>query len=240
MPIELSDREARVIGSLMEKSVITPDQYPMTLNALTNACNQKSSREPVMNLTSGEVLNTLRSLQDKHLVRVEENFKTQVEKFTQRLCNTPFSDYEFDEAQFAIITVLILRGPRTPGELKANVGRLHSFADNAAVQEALNSLIDREGGPVVVQLPRVPGRRDSQYAHLLSGPVADAVQPARTMPGAGSATSRSTATADAGLSAGAGAPASDSALADRLATVESEVAALRAELTALKHELGVD
>lgn len=238
MPIELSDREARVIGSLMEKSVITPDQYPMTLNALTNACNQKSSREPVMNLTSGEVLNTLRSLQDKHLVRVEENFKTQVEKFTQRLCNTPFSDYEFDEAQFAIITVLILRGPRTPGELKANVGRLHSFADNAEVQEALNSLIDRDGGPVVVQLPRVPGRRDSQYAHLLSGPVADAVQPARTMPDAGSATSRSTTTAGAGISAGA--PASDSALPDRLATVESEVAALRAELTALKHELGVD
>ena len=195
-----------------------------------------------MNLSSGEVLNTLRSLQDKHLVRVEENFKTQVEKFTQRLCNTPFSDYEFDEAQFAIITVLLLRGPRTPGELKANVGRLHSFTDNAEVQETLNSLINREGGPLVVQLPRVPGRRDSQYAHLLSGPVADAVQPARTMP---ASVPRSTdtsaepgASAEAGASAGSDASASD--LADRLSTVESEVATLRAELTALKRELGVD
>ena len=103
MPVELTDVEARVIGCLMEKSVITPDQYPMTLNALTNACNQKSSRDPVMNLESGEVLGTLRSLQDKHLVRVEENFRTQVEKFTQRLCNTPFSDYQFDDAQFAIM-----------------------------------------------------------------------------------------------------------------------------------------
>ena len=152
--------------------MITPDQYPMTLNALTNACNQKSSRDPVMSLSSGEVQHTIRSLQDKKLVRVEENFKTQVEKFTHRFCNTPFSDYQFDEAQFAIITVLLLRGPRTPGELKANVGRLHTFADNAAVQEALNTLIDREGGAVIAQLPRTPGRRDNEYAHLFSGPVA--------------------------------------------------------------------
>lgn len=236
MPVELSEKEARVIGCLMEKSVITPDQYPMTLNALTNACNQKSSREPVMSLEPGEVLNTLRSLQDKHLVRVEENFKTQVEKFTQRLCNTPFSDYQFDPAQFAIMTVLLLRGPRTPGELKANVGRLHTFADNAEVQETLNTLIDREGGPVVTQLPRTPGRRDNEYAHLLSGPVT----------GATSAAPETDAAAPASPSAPPVAPTPEpvstdqSALTARLAELEDEVAGLKAELAALKRELGVD
>ncbi len=232
MTIELSEREARVIGCLMEKSVITPDQYPMTLNALTNACNQKSSREPVMNLEPGEVLNTLRALQDKHLVRVEENFKTQVEKFTHRLCNTPFSDYEFDEAQFAIITVLLLRGPRTPGELKANVGRLHSFADNAEVQETLNSLMNGEGGPVVVQLPRVPGRRDNAYAHLLSGPVTAAAQPTAVPP----------ATADSAATPGDRNQTATVAtqLSDRVQALEFEVATLKAELRTLKAELGVE
>lgn len=121
MPIQLTAHEARVLGCLLEKSVITPDQYPLTLNALTNACNQKSSREPVMALEPGTVKATIRSLQDKHLVRVEENFRTQVEKYSQRLCNTPFSDYQFDPAQFAIVCVLLLRGPRTPGNCAPTV-----------------------------------------------------------------------------------------------------------------------
>ena len=230
MPLDLTDREARVIGCLMEKSVITPDQYPMTLNALTNACNQKSSREPVMNLEPGQVLATVRALQDKHLVRAEENFRTQVEKFSQRLCNTPFSDYQFDPAQFAIMTVLLLRGPRTPGELKANVGRLHTFADNAEVQETLQTLIDREGGPVVVELARTAGRRDNEYAHLLSGDVPETQAPSP----------RNTATAerppDRSTSSGAG----SSPLADRVAALEAEIATLKAELDALKSELGSD
>jgi uncharacterized protein YceH (UPF0502 family) len=172
MPTELTVNEARVIGCLMEKSVITPDLYPMTLNALTNACNQKSSREPVMSLDPGVVRATIRSLESKHLVRVEENFRTRVEKFSQRLCNTPFSDYQLDPAQFAAICVLLLRGPRTPGEIRANSGRLHTFADNAEVVTTLESLIDREGGALVVELPRNPRRRDPEFAHLLSGPVA--------------------------------------------------------------------
>ena len=176
MPIELSANEARVIGCLMEKSVITPDLYPMTLNALTNACNQKSSREPVMSLDPGQVRATIRSLEAKHLVRVEENFRTRVEKFSQRLCNTPFSDYQFDPAQFSVICVLLLRGPRTPGELRANSGRLHTFADNGEVMETLDGLMDREGGALVVELPRNPRRRDPEYAHLLSGPVAAAAE----------------------------------------------------------------
>ncbi len=169
--MELSEHEARVMGCLMEKSVVTPDQYPMTLNALTSACNQKSSRDPVMSLESGLVLRTVRSLESKHLLRTEENFKTQVEKYTQRLCNTPFSDYTFDAPQFAIVCVLLLRGARTPGELRANSGRLHSFEDNSAVMAALMSLLEYQGGPLVEELPRTPGRRDSEFMHLLSGPV---------------------------------------------------------------------
>lgn len=179
MSMELTANEARVLGCLMEKSVVTPDQYPLTLNALTNACNQKSSRDPVMSLEPGAVQATIRSLQEKRLVRVEENFRTQVEKYTQRLCNTPFSDFQFDAPEFSIICVLLLRGPRTPGELRANSGRLHTFADNAEVVEALDRLQTRDGGPVVVELPRVAGRRDSEYMHLLSGPIQGGRAPQR-------------------------------------------------------------
>lgn len=228
MPLELTDREARVIGCLMEKSVITPDQYPMTLNALTNACNQKSSREPVMNLEPGQVLATVRTLQDKHLVRAEENFRTQVEKFSHRLCNTPFSDYQFDPAQFAIMTVLLLRGPRTPGELKANVGRLHTFVDNAEVQETLDTLIRREGGPVVAQLPRTPGRRDNEYAHLLSGELPET----RTAP--------ATARTERPVSRPPAIDMDTAAFSERITALEAEVATLKAELSALKSELGSD
>ena len=171
MPPNFSANEARVIGCLIEKSIVTPDQYPLTLNALTNACNQKSSRDPVMSLQQGEVQRTIRDLEAKSLVRVEENFKSRVEKYVQRFCNTRFSDYQYDAAQLAIICLLLLRGPQTPGELRARSGRLHSFADNDAVVTALTALIQWETGPLVVKLPRQPGRKDAEYMHLLSGPV---------------------------------------------------------------------
>ncbi len=163
--------EARVIGCLMEKSVVTPDQYPLTLNALTNACNQKSSREPVMSLDSGTVQRTVRDLEAKHLVRTEENFKSQVEKYIQRFCSTQFGEYQFDSAEFAVICLLLLRGPQTPGELRARSGRLHTFADNSAVIEAASGLINREGDAVLIKLPRTPGRKDAEYMHLFCGPV---------------------------------------------------------------------
>ena len=171
MPTNLSANEARVIGCLIEKSIVTPDQYPLTLNSLTNACNQKSSRNPVMSLQQGEVERTIRDLEAKHLVRVDENFKSRVEKYVQRFCNTRYSDYQFDPPQLAIVCLLLLRGPQTPGEFRARSGRLHSFAGNAAVIEALGTLIEREGNPLVVKLPRTPGRKDAEYMHLFSGPV---------------------------------------------------------------------
>lgn len=204
---ELNANEVRVIGCLIEKSVLTPDQYPMTLNALTNACNQKSSRDPVTNLKQGEVQQTVRLLEDKHLVRSDENFKSSTEKYSQRLCNTRYSNIQLDPAQLAILCLLLLRGPQTPGELRARSDRLHQFSDNAAVVAAAQGLIEREGGPLLVQLPRTPGRKDSEYMHLFSGPVDVSVQPVRPV-------QRESVTD----------------LAARLDRLEAEVAALREQL----------
>lgn len=167
----LDDKEARVIGCLIEKSIVTPDQYPLTLNALTNACNQKSSRDPVMTLQPGDVQHTIRALEARHLVRTEENFKSRTDKYSQRFCRTRYSDLQLDDAEVAIVCLLLLRGPQTPGELRARSGRLHTFADNADVMTALNGLIEREGDALVVKLPRTAGRKDSEYMHLFNGPV---------------------------------------------------------------------
>lgn len=158
----------------MEKSVTTPDQYPLTLNALVAACNQKSSRDPVLSLDPGEVERTVRGMKDKHLVTSKENFNGRAEKFDQRFCNTPFADVQLDSAEFAIICLLLLRGPQTPGELRTRSSRLHGFSDNGAVVKALQGLLDREGGPLVARLPRKAGRQDSEYAHLLSGSIESA------------------------------------------------------------------
>jgi uncharacterized protein YceH (UPF0502 family) len=168
---ELTANEVRVIGCLIEKSVVTPDQYPLTLNALTNACNQKSSRDPVMSVQQGEVQRVIRDLEEKNLVRTDENFKSRTDKYVHRFCNTRFSDFQFDPPQLAIVCLLLLRGPQTPGELKSRSGRLHTFSDNAEVTDALGMLSNWDGGPLVVKLPRTPGRKDAEYMHLFSGPV---------------------------------------------------------------------
>ncbi len=217
MPPTLTATEARVIGCLMEKSVLTPDQYPMTLNALTNACNQKTGRNPVTDLGQGDVQRTVRDLQAKHYVRVEENFKRGTEKYRQRLCNTALSDYRFDDAEFAIICLLLLRGAQTPGELRAHSGRLHYFTDNAAVASTLAALVEHQGGPLVAQLPRTPGRRDSEYMHLFCGPI-DVETHARLAPETGASAE----------SAAQDAKGSD--LEERVRRLEGEVAALKALL----------
>lgn len=171
MSLDLTENEVRVIGCLIEKSVVTPDQYPLTLNALTNACNQKSAREPVMSLQQGVVQRTVRDLEAKNLVRIDDGLKSRTEKYVQRFCNTRYSDYQFDPPQLAIVCLLLLRGPQTPGEIRARSGRLYSFADNAAVVDALGTLIDRDREPLVTQLPRIPGRKDSEYMHLFGGAI---------------------------------------------------------------------
>jgi len=212
---ELTQNQIRVIGCLIEKSVVTPDLYPLTLNALTNACNQKSAREPVMALTQGEVQHTVRELEAMHLVRTEENFKSRTEKYTQRFCNTRYSDLQFNDAELAIVCLLMLRGPQTPGEIRARSGRLHEFADNAAVAVAADGLIERDGGPMLVKLPRTPGRKDAEYMHLFGGPVdieAHAVKAEETRRSAGPDR------------------VSLAELAERVARLEAEVASLREEL----------
>jgi uncharacterized protein YceH (UPF0502 family) len=210
---DLTANEARVIGCLLEKSVVTPDQYPLTLNALTNACNQKSGRNPVMKLEQGIVQRTARDLEAKHLMRTEENFKSRTEKYTQRFCNTRFSDYQFDSAQYGIICLLLLRGPQTPGELRANSGRLHTFADNNAVVETLNSLMQNEGSPLVIKLPRTPGRKDSEYMHLFSGEIDVAAY-----------------STQAAATSGPAERSSVSSLAQRVEALEAEVAELKRQL----------
>jgi len=160
-----------VLGSLLEKAVTTPDQCPLTLNALTAACNQKSNRDPVMSLDQGVVQRTTRQLEEKYLLSRIENYKSSVEKYTQRLCNTQLSELQFNEAEYAIICLLMLRGPQTPGELRSRSGRLHVFDSNQEVDQVLDGLIEREGGPVVARLPRTSGRMDSEYAHLFSGEI---------------------------------------------------------------------
>ena len=141
MNIQLTANEARVIGCLMEKSVITPDQYPLSLNALVNACNQKSSREPVMSLEQGVVERTVKDLIAKQLVMTQE-FGSRVEKYQQRFCNTHFAEIKFSPAEFAVVCLLLLRGPQTPGEIKAHSGRLHEFVDSAEAEAALECADD--------------------------------------------------------------------------------------------------
>ncbi len=213
LPKNLSANECRVIGCLLEKSVTTPEQYPLTLNALTNACNQKSSRDPVMNLSPGTVQNTVRGLADKHLLRIEDNFRRGTEKYSQRFCNTSFSELQFDPGQYAIVCLLLLRGPQTPGELRARSGRLHEFSDNHEVVTALESLIERDGDPLVVKLPRTPGRKDSEYMHLFAGEIDVTAYAERA--DSGERESSRTSLAE---------------LAQRVAELEAEVAALKQRL----------
>ena len=216
MNIQLTANEARVIGCLMEKSVITPDQYPLSLNALVNACNQKSSREPVVSLDPGVVERAVKDLIAKQLVMTQE-FGSRVEKYQQRFCNTHFAEIKFSPAEFAVVCLLLLRGPQTPGEIKAHSGRLHEFVDASEAEAALESLMTRSDGPFVARLPREPRRKDHAYAHLFAGAVESAPKEARAVDSAEAPAPR--------LSA--------------LAELEARVAKLEQELAALKQTLGV-
>jgi uncharacterized protein YceH (UPF0502 family) len=214
--IQLSPNEARVIGCLMEKSVSTPDQYPLSLNALVNACNQKSSREPVMSLEPGVVERTVKDLIARGLVMTQE-FGSRVEKYQQRLCNTHFAEIKFTPAEFAVVCLLLLRGPQTPGELKAHSGRLHEFADSAEAEAALESLMTRTDGPFVARLPREPRRKDHAYAHLFGGAIESAPKDSSVVASTEATAARPSA----------------------LAALEARVAKLEQDLAALKQTLGV-
>src|SRR5579862_3072031 len=216
MNIELSPIEARIIGCLIEKQITTPDQYPLSLNALVNACNQKSNRDPVMSADEAAIQITLDSLIRKHLVIEKSGFGSRVPKYQHRFCNTEFGPLKFTPQELAIVCELLVRGPQTPGELRTRAARMASFSDAEQVEAALESLSSRADGPFVVRLPREPGRRDSRYAHLFSGPVTVAAaaeesstEPSMTPPSAPS----------------------------RLDLLEEEVRQLREELKAIKARL---
>ena len=172
MNIELSPLEARVIGCLIEKQITTPDQYPLSLNALVNACNQKSNRDPVMEADEVTIQGTVDQLARKHFVVEKSGFGSRVPKFQHRFCNTEYGTLKLTAQELAIVCELLLRGPQTPGELRTRASRMAPFSEVGQVEAALESLRTREDGPFVVRLPREPARRDSRYAHLFSGAVA--------------------------------------------------------------------
>jgi uncharacterized protein YceH (UPF0502 family) len=171
MNIEFSPMEARVIGCLIEKQITTPDQYPLSLNALVNACNQKSNRDPVMSADEAAIQTTLDLLIRKHLVIEKSGFGSRVPKYQHRFCNTEFGPLKFTPQELAIVCELLVRGPQTPGELRTRAARMASFSELGQLETALESLSSRADGPFVVRLPREPGRRDSRHAHLFGGAV---------------------------------------------------------------------
>jgi hypothetical protein len=204
----LTDVEVRVLGALIEKDITTPDYYPLSLNALVNACNQKSNRDPVMTLDESVVRDALASLQEKRLADPASGADSRVPKFEHRLQEV----FNFDRREIALICVLLLRGPQTPGELRGRTERMYRFEALDDVVSTLDRLAQRETA-LVRMMPRQPGTKESRYTHLFSG---DSPDVARAL---------SPATAD-----------SDSS-ADRLTRLEDEVARLRQELSEVQEQL---
>jgi len=216
----LSPAEARVIGCLIEKQITTPDQYPLSLNALTNACNQKSNRDPVMALAESEVQQLVDALVRKHVVMERSGFGSRVPKYQHCFCNTEFSALKFTPQELALVCELLLRGPQTPGELRSRAARMAAFTDSAQVEQGLEALAGRAEGAIVERLPRQPGRRESRYAQLLSGPL-PAELTAVQAPAPHAAQSEPAASADLAINA-------------RLELLEAQVAQLRTELAELR------
>ncbi len=217
MDVLLTTLEARVIGCLIEKQVSTPEHYPLSLNALTNACKQKNNREPVMAPSEIEVQQTLDSLMKKHLVSESSSYGSRVVKYQHRFFSSEFGGTHFDARQMGLVCELLLRGPQTPGELRTRTARLCKFTDVGEVEGVLHELAEHDDGPFVVQLPRQPGRRDSRYAQLFCGDVDTSaeIQPQ--------------------IAAGQVGPDRD-----RIEQLEQTVAQLRQELDELKQRLGED
>src|ERR1700691_604281 len=220
MEIRLSDVAARVLGALVEKEITTPEYYPLSLNALVNACNQKTNREPVMNLDEDAVTAALRSLAELELAGAADTNDSRVRKYEHRLQEV----FNFTRPETAVLCVLLLRGAQTPGAIRGRGERLHHFEDLSDVQAALQKLMQREPALVKV-LARQPGTKESRYVHLLSGDVSGDVP--ESVSQHASVDSVSAAQSDQGAT-------SDSY---RLAQLEDEVAALRTEVTDLKNQL---
>lgn len=177
MKYELTATEARVIGCLLEKQVTTPEQYPLSVNGVVVACNQKTNREPVMNLSEHEVQQQLDALVKRHFLRTVSGFGNRVTKYEQRFCNSEFGNLKLSAGEVAVVTTLLLRGAQTPGELRSRASRMYEFSDMAEVEATLEKLASREDGPYVVRLAREPGKRESRYMHLFCGEVDEQAAP---------------------------------------------------------------
>ena len=220
MSIFLNSVEARVLGALVEKDITTPDYYPLSLNALVNACNQKNNRDPVMMLDEAAVREALDGLHNTNLAGPASGADSRVTKYEHRLQEM----FNFTRGETAILCVLLLRGPQTPGELRARTERMHHFEDLPEVQSSLQRLMQRDP-PLARVLPRQPGTKESRYMHLLSGDM------------------KHLGTADASMAqapspaypvTSAAIPSTDR---DRITHLEDEVATLREEVTNLKQQL---
>ena len=184
MKYELTATEARVIGCLLEKQVTTTEQYPLSVNGVVTACNQKTNREPVMNLSESDVQEQLDNLVKRHFLRTVSGFGNRVTKYEQRFCNSEFGNLKLSAAEVAVITTLLLRGAQTPGELRSRASRMYEFSDMAEVESTLENLATREDGPYVIRLAREPGKRESRYMHLFCGEVDEAIAAADQLPAA--------------------------------------------------------
>lgn len=215
MELNLLLIEQRIIGCLLEKQQTTPDQYPLSLNSLTNACNQKSNREPVLDLSESEVQDGLDSLTEKRLVTVDEGLSGRVSKYAHRFCNTEFGSIKLTDQQKAIICLMLVRGAQTPGELRTRSNRLAEFNNVTEVETALNALVELE---YVVKLEREPGKRESRYMHLFGDSDVIVNQPMNTNADLAVATSVNN---------------------DEVAQLRTEIAELRSELAEIKSHLGL-
>jgi uncharacterized protein YceH (UPF0502 family) len=211
-PIVLTAAEARVLGALVEKEITTPDYYPLSLNAVGHASNQRSNREPVMNLDEDDVRQALNGLERKQLAGRARSSDGRVTKYEHWLGEA----FNLSRAETALFCVLLLRGPQTPGELRGRTERLHRFDEISDVLSGLQKLMEREPS-LAALLPRQPGTKESRYAHLLSGPVESIAQPAAT---------------------GAAEPvASNPAHEERIAQLEATVEELRQQIAGLSEKL---
>lgn len=210
MQILLTAEEARVLGSLMEKEISTPEYYPLSLNALVNACNQTTSRDPVVRYDESTVLRALDALRDKKLLWEVDQAGGRVRKYQQQFSKW----HDLDERAHAVMTLLLLRGAQTPGELKSRSDRLCAWKDLPEVEAVLERLSERNP-PFVVRLPRLPGTKEARYMHLLCGPIDTEALAAREV---------------------APLAASGQSLSDRVARLESELTALREELAAFRKQ----
>ncbi len=210
MEFTLTETEVRVLGSLIEKDITTPEYYPLSLNALVNACNQKTNRDPVMQLDEDAVRGALEGLQEQRMAGPARGADSRVTKYEQRLQEV----FNFTRAEIALLCVLLLRGPQTPGELRGRAERMHRFEALEDVQSALQKLMQREP-PLAKVLPRQPGTKESRYAHLLAGDVVDVEGPVQ----AGTVVERNPADAD------------------RIARLEEEIAELKKDVSEVKDQL---